>query len=711
MASASKSTTLGNNAGSSWKATLAASFNETSTSTANNTSTIVVTATQKTGNFDWSSSYNSTLQIYWYDNNANSGGKLVATTNAKSQGRNATISASGTITVKHKTDGTLSGYAKAVWTKAGSSSWTPNNGNVSTANTALTKIPRYATANQSLNSKTETAITMNWSSDSEIDYIWYSKDNGSTWTGVNVTDGKSGSYTISGLTPNTTYKIKTRVRRKDSQLTTDSSALSVATYAYPYASSMPNFTIGDKLTIGLYNPLKRSVTVNIIGADGSQISNDTTTGTSISGYAGATVVNNLYASIPNSKSGAYKVKVTYGSQVSTKTGGTYTVNAADCSPSIGGLTYADVNSAVTAITENDQNIVRNKSTVRYTASNLAAQKSATVSSVAISVNGNSYNLALNSGKTGATGGNAAIDSASDVVATATVTDSRGLTATKTVNVNMLDWVLPTAIVTMQRHNNYYSETDINVDADYSSVDGKNWVKIWVRYKKTTDTTWSSWVAFDDNVAQTISLDNNYAWNVKVSIDDAFGGNTQYNLTLSRGMPIIYFDRLLSSVGINCFPVDELSLEVNGVNVEKSVATASLSAQITDLSVNTYTLIPLNLSNVAGSKLTVNSSGEIVVGSGVSKVLVSGVIAFEGVTTAGNRHVRIVKNSYTAANTLGWAWDTLAVSDAESLIIPPQLVDVKEGDEIGLYYYTGQSADRIGGNAQGGRTSLTVEVVA
>jgi len=95
---------------------------------------------------------------------------------------------------------------------------------------SLDRIPRYATSNQSLKSKSSSSISMNWSSDSTIDYIWYSTNNGSNWTGVNVADGTSGSYTISGLSANTTYKIKTRVRRKDSQLTTDSSSLSVTTY-------------------------------------------------------------------------------------------------------------------------------------------------------------------------------------------------------------------------------------------------------------------------------------------------------------------------------------------------------------------------------------------------------------------------------------------------------------------------------------------------
>lgn len=123
---------------------------------------------------------------------------------------------------------------------------------------SLTRIPRTATSVQSLKSKTSSSITMNWSSDNTIDYIWYSKDNGSTWTGVNVTDGKSGSYTISSLSANTTYKIKTRVRRKDTQLTTDSSALSVTTYA----KTTPTISLSSKTSSSITVTSGCNVTVS-----------------------------------------------------------------------------------------------------------------------------------------------------------------------------------------------------------------------------------------------------------------------------------------------------------------------------------------------------------------------------------------------------------------------------------------------------------------
>ena len=672
---------------------------ETSTSTANNTSTLSISLVLKRPSSISSSATKTascTINGTTYNWSGTIGGSGDKTLISKTQ------------TVKHNDDGskTISLSASIALDITWSGSYV---GTLSgSGSMTLTNIPRYATVNQSLASKTETSIAVNWSSNATIDYIWYSSNNGSSWTGINVTDGPSGSYTISGLSPGTTYQIKTRVRRKDNQLTTDSSAMSVATYNYPYALSMPNFTIGDYLLLGFYNPLGRSITVNILGADNSQISNDTTTEISIIGYNNETVQNRLYASIPNSQSGTYKVKVTYGSQISTKTGGTYSVNASQCSPIIGTVSYRDVNSTSTAITQNDQDIVRNQSRVQYTASGLTAQESATISSCRVSVNSNSYNLTI-SGNT-ASGGNATINSGTNVTATFTVTDSRGLTATKTANVTMLDWTNPSAIITLQRQNNFYTETDILVNAEYPSINGNNRITITYKAKKTSDTQYTVTGTLQDNVQSTFNADNQYEWNVVVTLVDSFGGTTTYNLWLSRGIPIIYFDRLKSSVGVNCFPQEEKSLEVNEHNIERNVMTRSLSSAITDLAVNTYTIIPLDLSNVFGSKLTATNDGGIQIGANISKILVSGMCSYDTITSNGSRHVRIVKNTYTANNTLAWSWQALVQSQPGQVEVMPILSDVQKGDIVYMMYYTGAATDKIGGNSYGGRTSLTVEVV-
>lgn len=468
---------------------------------------------------------------------------------------------SGTQTIQHNADGTktiaFSGKCQLDINWGGVQIGTiSGNGSMN-----LTTIPRYGVVSQSLSAKTETTISVNWSSDAVADFMWYSTDNGSTWTEADIADASKGSYTISGLSANTTYNIKTRVRRKDSQLTSDSPTLAVVTYAYPYASSMPNFTIGASLTIGLYNPLNRTVTVALIGSDNSQIAIETATSNQITGYASETAINGLYASIPNSKNGTYKVKVTYGTNSSTKTGGAYSVNENVCMPLIGGVAYRDTNNATIALTGNNQDIVRNHSTVQFTASDLNGQRSASIVSCRVTVNGETYAMALSG--TSATGGNATIDSGMDLAATITVTDSRGLSTSKKMSVNMLDWYIPSGIISLARQHNYYSETDIKVDAKYAYINGNN--AITITYQATEDSPARTVVSgtLQDNVTSEIVLDNSYAWTVVVTLRDSLGGTANYTLFISRGMPIVYFDRLKNSIGMNCFPQHAKTLEIDG----------------------------------------------------------------------------------------------------------------------------------------------------
>jgi len=661
-----------------------------------NTSTVTVTVTA-------SKSSSSTANTYGSQNTSVTVGSA-----SQSASGSFTLAPSKTITlfsksftVAHESDGTKS--VKISVNVGGNAMWGSGSQTVT-----LDKIPRYATVNQSLSAKTETTATIAWSSDAVIDYIWYSTNNGSSWSGINVADGTKGTYTISGLSANTAYSIKTRVRRKDSQLTTDSSAMSVTTYAFPYANSMPNFTIGNKLTIGIYNPLGRTVTVNILGADNSQVSNDTTSGTSITGYAGSGVVNALYASIPNAKSGTYKVKVTYGTQISTKTGGTYSVNENMCKPSINAVAYQDRNSTTTALTGNNQDIVRNQSTLKYTASGLTALNGASVRSCSVTVNGQTINLTVSGNS--ATGNGGVIDSGTDIDAVFTVTDSRGLTGTKTVTISMLDWSVPSAIITLERQDNFYTATNLTVDANFASINGNNRITITYQATKEGDSSASVSGSVQDNVTSVVQLDNNYAWTVAIKLVDSLGGQTTYTAYISRGMPIIYFDRLKSSVGINCFPKDEESLEVNGVNMERNVMTASLSANVTNLVVNTYTKVPLDLSNGVGSKLTLQSDGGIKIGANVSKILVSARASIQGSATTGRRHLRVMKNSYTNNNTIAWSQDDFPASSTEDIVITPTVGNVSEGDVVYLWYYVPNSADALGGNAYGCRTSMTVEVI-
>lgn len=432
----------------------------------------------------------------------------------------------------------------------------------------LTKLELYPSCTISNTSKTETAMVIKWTSDKTIDYVWYSKNGGSSWTAVGSANATTGSVTISSLSANTAYSIKIRVRSKTSQLTTDSSALSVTTYAYPYATSMPSFTIGNTLTIGVYNPLGRTYTMTIVYNNNNEQTVGNYSGTSVAGFTDSSWVPNWYASIPNAKSGTYKVKITYGSHTETRTGGTYTINASAAAPTIGGLTYADTNSTTQALIGDTSKIVQNKGTVRYTATGLAAKYSASISSVKVSVNGATYTL-TRSGAT-ATGGNAVINSSSNVTATATITDSRGLTAKKSVTVQMLAWATPSGRVSLQRRSNFYSETNITVNATVSQLNGTNTATITYRYKQTSSSTWSAWATLQNGVAAQFTADNQYEWNVQVQIVDALGATTTINKTVQRGMPLMFWDTKKMSIGIDAFPTfgNELEVGFSGIRVKR-----------------------------------------------------------------------------------------------------------------------------------------------
>lgn len=280
-----------------------------------------------------------------------------------------------TVVVQHNQDGSKSITISGWTTGPTETTWAGKT--VSGSGTAvLDKIPRYATCNQSLKSKTEISITMNWSSDSTIDRVWYSTNNGSSWSSAITVNAKSGSYTISGLTANTTYNIKTRVRRKDSQLTTDSSKNAIATYNYPNCTLGTNFTIGNSVTLQFYNPLNRTFKIQMWSYASETFMTDQIeiSGTS---YTFTPNANILYASIPNNKSSEYTIDSLYGNNKITKWNcGTYSENETTNAPTFNNFDYEDIDSTTLALTGDSSIIVQNYSDIKatITAANKATAK-------------------------------------------------------------------------------------------------------------------------------------------------------------------------------------------------------------------------------------------------------------------------------------------------------------------------------------------------
>lgn len=355
-----------------------------------------------------------------------------------------------------------------------------------------------------------------------------------------------------------------------------------------YPNNSPDFNIGDTIKIYM-NRASTNFTHTVVFNYGSTSVTVATGVTDNCTFNTSTIANALYALIPNANvySGTISVTTYNGStNIGTKTCA-YNAKVTNANPTFSAA-YLDTNSAVTAVTTNNQLIVRNKSTLRINISNAAAQKSATLASARCVILGQTVTATLSGSSVALNIGT--INTSQNTTAAVSVIDSRGNSKTINLTITVADWQQPTGIITLERHNNYYSETDINVDADYSSVNNKNVITIKVRSKKQTTSTWGAYTTLQDNVTSVLTLDNEYAWDIQVLLTDSFGGSTTYNLTLSRGMPIIYFDRLKSSTGFNCFPQYNESVEIDGrlfVNNEDIVSKftgiggAAKSAQTSD----------------------------------------------------------------------------------------------------------------------------------
>lgn len=241
-----------------------------------------------------------------------------------------------------------------------------------------------------------------------------------------------------------------------------------------------------------------------------------------------------------------------------------TFSIVNANPSIGTISYKDNNSSTVNITGNNQQIIRNKSVLYFTFSNLQALKSATLSSIKVTINGVTKTASLSGTSMSSVNLNfGTINVSSNINASIVITDSRGNTTTYSKEIQVLDYQSPYSTITCNRESNFYTETNLKVNCTYSSLDGKNDITIQYQTKKVSDTNYGTLTAIENNTDYTIQLDNTYQWNVKVITTDSIGTIVSYVLFVDRGIPLVFFDSFKSSTGFNAIPQYTESVEVDG----------------------------------------------------------------------------------------------------------------------------------------------------
>ena len=511
----------------------------------------------------------------WYHNNLRLklylNGSDVYTKDFKSSATEWSINwDSGWLTVSNKTSGTTPFYFTVKDTQ--NSSWT----NYTSRTYQLDVAPAYTSITSfSISALSETSVRFNWAAENTVDYVWYSTNNGSNWTGKDVTDGTSGSFDVGGLTSNTGYNFKIRVRRKDSQLTTDSGAYYAATYAYPYLTSVPEFMVGNSLTIGIYNPLGRSCTISVIGDNGVEHNGETITGTSISSFNNDSWKNIWYSTLPSKTQGTYKARLVCA------TGNVNQVSSAvkyylDTSDSGFKPVFTDneiinvVNTANTAIAGSNK-FIKNHNSLSGVIKPMTAQRSARGSYYNVSSSG----LATIKKDYSSSNINFVLGNMSTNMFNVTAVDSRGFTTTRSKTIDLVDYNNPVVTTSkITRQNGIGTKAVLAFTGVYTNWTGllkPNSIQS-IKYKIGTSGTWKS---LPSNATLTSS---NGVWTLNAILNDTFATTSQYDLyleikdlletvvvgayTISTADAFIWRDLANKRIGIGKKPTQALDVDGN-----------------------------------------------------------------------------------------------------------------------------------------------------
>lgn len=180
----------------------------------------------------------------------------------------------------------------------------------------LDRIPRYTQIHASVSSVGLNSIGVKWTTDDNISVIQYRLNSGS-WvdvkTGMNT---DSGQFTISGLNPNTTYKVDLDAKRRDSGLWSfgagKGASFSRTTKDIARISSYNSSTnLGDSYAIKYTNPSGAKVQVGIYDTDGRNYYAEyrTVTGSSYTFNFTDTELNSMYAAMGTSNSLSAKLYI------------------------------------------------------------------------------------------------------------------------------------------------------------------------------------------------------------------------------------------------------------------------------------------------------------------------------------------------------------------------------------------------------------------
>lgn len=320
-----------------------------------------------------------------------------------------------------------------------------------------------------------------------------------------------------------------------------------------------DFTDETNQTLTYNNPSSFACDVSIEFAGGS-----ITRAGAISGASGSYTVqltDSERTTLRNASRNSPTLKVTYALKTTIDGTAYYSraerkMNVVDAAPELGAVSYEDTNAATVAVTGDKSRIIQNHSTLAVKVPTATAKKGATIASYTIAFGG--VSKTVTSSGTVSLG---AVDVSYSQALTVTAKDSRGFTASQSVQVTVDDYSAPTAVIDLHRLNNFEPTTYITANARHSYLNGKNAVTIAAKFKKVSDSSYGTPIELEDFIQSTVTCDRDSAYDFVVTVADKLE-TTEYNLALGKGIPAFFIDTKKSSVGVNCLPTQNNAFQLS-----------------------------------------------------------------------------------------------------------------------------------------------------
>lgn len=298
-------------------------------------------------------------------------------------------------------------------------------------------------------------------------------------------------------------------------------------------------------------------------------------------YNTSNIASSLYNLTPNSNtlSGYIRIYTYYdGVQVRSYKQSAIKALVRNSNPTFTatGIAYRDTNSATTAITGNNQNIIQGVSTVYVeipSTSRAIAKNGSTLKKYTVIINGVTKSINYSTSTIGVSFGT--INASSNATMTIKAEDSRGNSTTISKIVLMTAYKPPVVLTTANRVNDFEKNTIITLKGSIAALNiggtNKNsLVQVQYQLKESTATTYGALTNFTYTTSGinytatniTRSLDNIKSWDIKVIVKDKLV-STVIDLSVAVGQPILYIDASKKSLGFNDFPMGENEFRING----------------------------------------------------------------------------------------------------------------------------------------------------